>query len=86
MGGGRRRLVALLVAVVVVGAGCDWLQWANGPGHPGSGFEPGITPSAVQDLVASPIDDRTPTTPAVIAGGLVVVATDDSLVAYHAGS
>src|SRR5262245_53294537 len=82
----RARTVALIAALVMVAAGCDWLQWAGGPGHPGSNFEPNITPTAVTNLVSTRIDDLEATTPAVVANNLVIVADDGTLTAYDSRS
>ncbi len=82
----RLRIVALAVAFVLMGAGCDWVQWGGVAGHVGSGYEPAFTNTSVPALVASPLSTLDITGQAVTGKGLVFAQRDGAVVAFDAQS
>lgn len=82
-----RSTVVLACALAVLAAGCDWPMFRNGPQHPGSSADGGISGGSVPSLVV----DWTATTggvvessPAVANGVVYVGSGDRKLYAFDA--
>jgi hypothetical protein len=78
------RFGALIGAVVLLGSGCDWLQWGNGATHRGTIFESAITKSNVAGLVSSTMAMLPTSSPAVTSNGLVFIEAGGTLTALDA--
>lgn len=78
----RGRALVLASVFVLLGSGCDWLQWGGGAWHQGSNFEPGMTRDGIAAMVASTIAPVPTTSSAVTTNGLVLVEQDGTLTAF----
>ena len=82
----RIRIAALAVVIVLLCAGCDWLQVGAGPGHTGANFEPNITKPVVPSFQASTVTNDAPTSEAIVVGGKLIVEHAGTLSVYDPNS
>jgi Arylsulfotransferase (ASST). len=82
----KLRTVALLLACVLVAAGCDWLEFGGTAGRTGAQFEPSFNSTSVPALQASRLASLPITGQAVVYKGLVLAAGDGTLTEFDAAT
>jgi hypothetical protein len=73
--------MALLAVIVMVAAGCDWVEWGGGPGHGGATSDTDVTAPNLPAFVAKTAFSTAPTGQVAVADGLAFVVRDGSLTA-----